>query len=73
LIDENSQDVVPGEMRIAEQERDDVCCGGPPKAMRKLSPSSTGGTRRPCIACLRMNGKYLGAEEIVQDVFIPDA
>jgi len=71
LIDASGQNVLPGEMRIAEQERDDVL-------LRRAAKGDEGAFtliyRRYQAAmyrfALRMTGNTWAAEEIVQDVFM---
>jgi RNA polymerase sigma-70 factor, ECF subfamily len=70
-IVEHAQDVIPGEMRIAEQERDDVLLR---RAARGDEEAFTLLYRRHQAAmyrfAVRMTGNIWAAEEIVQDVFM---
>ncbi len=71
LIDERRQDVRSGEMRIAEQERDDVllrrAAKGDEEAFTLLYRRHQAAMYR---FALRMTGNTWAAEEIVQDVFM---
>jgi RNA polymerase sigma-70 factor, ECF subfamily len=71
LIGERRQDVLSGEMRIAEQERDDVLLR---RAAKGNEEAFTLLYRRHQAAmyrfALRMTGNTWAAEEIVQDVFM---
>ena len=71
VIDETGQGVLPGEMRIAEQERDDVllrrAARGDEEAFARLYRRHQAALYR---FALRMTGSAWGAEEIVQDVFM---
>jgi len=71
LIEERRQDVLSGETRIAEQERDDVLLR---RAAKGNEEAFTLLYRRHQAAmyrfALRMTGNTWGAEEIVQDVFM---
>src|SRR6266487_1870064 len=71
VIDKSGQNVLPGEMRIAEQERDDVLLR---RAAKGDEEAFTLLYRRHQAAmfrfALRMTGNAWGAEEIVQDVFM---
>jgi RNA polymerase sigma-70 factor, ECF subfamily len=71
LIDESGQSVLSGEMRIAEQERDDVllrrAAKGDEEAFTLLYRRHQAAMYR---FTLRMTGNAWAAEEIVQDVFM---
>jgi len=71
VIVESRQNVLPGEMRIAEQDRDDVLLR---RAARGDEEAFTLLYRRHQAAmyrfALRMTGNTWAAEEIVQDVFM---
>jgi RNA polymerase sigma-70 factor, ECF subfamily len=71
LIAESAQDVLLGEMRIAEQERDDVllrrAAKGDEEAFLLLYRRYQAAMYR---FALRMTGSTWAAEEIVQDVFM---
>ncbi len=71
MIDESRQNVLPGEMRIAEQERDDVllrrAAKGDEEAFTLLYRRHQAAMYR---FALRMTGNTWAAEEIVQDVFM---
>src|SRR5438093_8232210 len=71
VIDKTGQNVLPGEMRIAEQERDDVLLR---RAAKGEEEAFTLLYRRHQAAmyrfALRMTGSAWAAEEIVQDVFM---
>src|SRR2546425_11411685 len=71
VIDKTGQNVLPGEMRIAEQERDDVLLR---RASKGDEQAFTLLYRRHQAAmyrfALRMTGNTWAAEEIVQDVFM---
>jgi RNA polymerase sigma-70 factor (ECF subfamily) len=71
LIDENAQNVLSGEMRIAEPERDDVllrwAARGDEEAFTLLYRRHQAAMYR---FALRMTGNNWAAEEIVQDVFM---
>jgi RNA polymerase sigma-70 factor (ECF subfamily) len=71
LIRETAQNVLSGEMRIAEQERDDVllrrAAGGDEEAFTLLYRRHQAAMYR---FALRMTGSTWAAEEIVQDVFM---
>ena len=71
MIDENAQDVLSGEMRIAEQDRDDVllrrAARGDEEAFCLLYRRHQAAMYR---VALRMTGNTWAAEEIVQDVFM---
>jgi RNA polymerase sigma-70 factor (ECF subfamily) len=71
MIDESGQSVLSGEMRIAEQERDDVLLR---RAAKGDEEAFTILYRRHQAAmyrfALRMTGNTWAAEEIVQDVFM---
>jgi RNA polymerase sigma-70 factor (ECF subfamily) len=71
LIDERGQDVLSGEMRIAEQERDDVllrrAAKGDEEAFTLIYRRHQAAMYR---SALRMTGNTWAAEEIVQDVFM---
>jgi len=70
-IDESGQNVLSGEMRIAEQERDDVllrrAAKGDEEAFTLLYRRHQAAMYR---FALRMTGNTWAAEEIVQDVFM---
>ena len=71
MIDKTGQNVLPGEMRIAEQERDDVllrrAAKGDEEAFTLLYRRHQAAMYR---FALRMTGNAWAAEEIVQDVFM---
>ncbi len=71
VIDKTGQNVLPGEMRIAEQERDDVllrrAAKGDEEAFTLLYRRHQAAMYR---FALRMTGNAWAAEEIVQDVFM---
>ena len=71
LIEESAQNVLSGEMRIAEQERDDVLlqrvAKGDDEAFTLLYRRHQAALYR---FALRMTGNTWAAEEIVQDVFM---
>ncbi len=71
LIDESGRNVLSGEMRIAEQERDDVllrrAAKGDEEAFTLLYRRHQAAMYR---FALRMTGNTWAAEEIVQDVFM---
>jgi len=71
VIDKTGQNVLPGEMRIAEQERDDVllrrAAKGDEEAFTLLYRRHQASMYR---FALRMTGNAWAAEEIVQDVFM---
>lgn len=71
VIGEAKQDVHPGEMKIAEQERDDIlllrAAKGNEEAFTTLYRRHQATLYR---FALRMTGNAWGAEEIVQDVFM---
>jgi RNA polymerase sigma-70 factor (ECF subfamily) len=71
VIEENRQNVLPGEMRIAEQDRDDVLLR---RAAKGDEDAFTLLYRRHQAAmyrfALRMTGSTWAAEEILQDVFM---
>ena len=71
MIDESRQSVLPGEMRIAEPERDDVlllrAAKGDEEAFTLLYRRHQAAMYR---FALRMTGNTWAAEEIVQDVFM---
>src|SRR5881409_1894785 len=71
VIDKTGQNVLPGEMRIAEQERDDVllrrAAKGDEEAFTLLYRRHQAAMYR---FALRMTGNTWAAEEIVQDVFM---
>jgi RNA polymerase sigma-70 factor, ECF subfamily len=71
LTEENGQNVLSGEMRIAEQERDDVLLR---RAAQGDEDAFTVLYRRHQAAmyrfALRMTGNTWAAEEIVQDIFM---
>ena len=71
VIDKTAQNVLPGEMRIAEQERDDVllrrAAKGDEEAFTLLYRRHQAAMYR---FALRMTGNAWAAEEIVQDVFM---
>jgi RNA polymerase sigma-70 factor (ECF subfamily) len=71
LTKENAQNVLPGEMRIAEQDRDDVllrrAAKGDEEAFTLLYRQHQAAMYR---FALRMTGNAWAAEEIVQDVFM---
>ena len=71
MIDEAGQNVLPGEMRIAQQERDDVllrrAARGDEEAFALLYRRHQAALYR---FALRMTGSAWGAEEVVQEVFM---
>ena len=71
VIDKTGQNVLPGEMRIAEQKRDDVllrrAAKGDEEAFTLLYRRYQAAMYR---FALRMTGNAWAAEEIVQDVFM---
>src|SRR5436309_9892429 len=71
VIDKTGQNVLPGEMRIAEQERDDVllrrAAKGDEEAFTLLYRRHQAAMYR---FALRMTGNTWATEEIVQDVFM---
>ena len=71
VIDKTGQNVLPGEMRIAEQKRDDVllrrAAKGDEEAFTLLYRRHQAAMYR---FALRMTGNAWAAEEIVQDVFM---
>src|SRR6266851_6748463 len=71
MIGEAGQNVLPGEMRIAQQERDDVLlrrvARGDEEAFALLYRRHQAALYR---FALRMTGSAWAAEEIVQDVFM---
>jgi RNA polymerase sigma-70 factor (ECF subfamily) len=71
VIEENRQNVLPGEMRIAEQDRDDVllrrAAKGDEEAFTLLYRRHQAAMYR---FALRMTGSTWAAEEILQDVFM---
>ncbi len=71
VIDAGRQDVLPGEMRIAEQDRDDVllrrAAKGDEEAFTLLYRRHQAAMYR---FALRMTGNTWAAEEILQDVFM---
>ena len=71
LIDESRQNVLPGDMRIAEQDRDDVllrrAAKGDEEAFTLLYRRHQAAMYR---FALRMTGNTWAAEEILQDVFM---
>src|SRR5216684_4973341 len=71
VIDKSGQNVLPGEMRIAEQDRDDVllrrAAKGDEEAFTLLYRRHQAALYR---FALRMTGNTWAAEEILQDVFM---
>ncbi len=71
MIGEAGQNVLPGEMRIAQQERDDVllrrAARGDEEAFALLYRRHQAALYR---FALRMTGSVWGAEEVVQEVFM---
>ncbi len=71
MIGEAGQNVLPGEMRIAQQERDDVllrrAARGDEEAFALLYRRHQAALYR---FALRMTGSAWGAEEVVQEVFM---